>query len=236
MKRFILSALLLSLLALGTTPDLAQAKHKKKHHKATHKVVYRATPAHSHGVDANAGAGVGLGPIHVGVNLGAGVHTRAFGESPVGTLADPMSMADPNDMGLNPTSVFPMGVIVHPGDCDIDCMVDQGLLSVTLDTATEIPAPSKTVAESFQVSSDTVHNDYYYQYVPPKVVTVGGFSVPVTGETQYYSLFKHRDGEPMPVHNHKGMDATRGFGVSPRSDNPPTSFGPGDYSTTVPEQ
>ena len=208
MKRFILSAIVLSFLALGSaSPDLAQAKHpKKKHHTVAHKVIYRPAPASN---------------------------IRSSND------ADGM-------MSMNPVAVHPMGVVVHPGDCDIDCMQDPTAL-LTPSNAYLCPSldPSQcsvSVAPAtndmhFTTISDTTANVYYYTYVPPKVVTVGGFDVPVTGNTSYYSIFKHRQGEPMPIHNRKGMDLTRGFGVSPRPDDPPTSFGPGKYSATaIPEQ
>ena len=224
MKRLILSALVASFLALGATSDAAIAKtHTKvkhtKHHAVVHKAVVRKRKTVKH--------------VHHGMMRRTAADRMMT--MPEGNVT---SEALTNPLGMDPESIHPMGVVVHPGDCDIDCMVDVGALSMDDTTGMTpmavLPAPEKTLASSFRESSDTIAADY--RYVPPKVVTVGGFDVPVTGNPYYYSIFKHRDGEPMPVHNHKGMDATRGYGISPRADNPPTSFGPGYQATAEPEQ
>jgi len=220
MKRFLLSALVFSFLALGVNPQFAEAarpKHKKHH--VVHKAAMRKAAA-------------------------ANVVRSGYMESP-GTLSDPMSLGDP-------MRVEPMGVVVHPGDCDVDCIMPT---AENMTPANSYMCPSlnpeecnvsisstATGTEYLDLStlSDTTSsqlNDYYYKYEPPKVVTIGGFSVPVEGKWQYFSIFKGRNGAPLTVHNTKGMDATRGYGVSPRPDNPPTSFGPDNrQAETTPER
>jgi hypothetical protein len=215
MKRFILSAILLSFLALGVHPDISEAKtkQKKRHHKV-HKMAARVNA-------------VGATPLYSG------------------SMIFPMGVSD------DPMRVEPMGVVVHPGDCDVDCIqptaetmtpansylcpsLDPAMCSVSMSSVMNTTDLNLTTLSD---TASTGFNDYYYKYIPPKVVTIGGFSVPVEGKWQYYSIFKGRNGAPLTVHNTKGMDATRGFGVSPRPDNPPTSFGPDNrQAETTPER
>lgn len=83
-------------------------------------------------------------------------------------------------------------------------------------------------------------NNYYYAkavYEPPTTVTVGGFSVPVNGNPRYYSLFKHRDGAALTIHNSKGIDETANVGVSPRAGGFPETIGSWPvYANTPPSR
>jgi hypothetical protein len=100
--------------------------------------------------------------------------------------------------------------------------------------STVISADASPAVSSPEFAQDTIANDYYYAYAPPKTVTVGGFNVAVVGHTHYFSPFKYRNGQPMMLHNNKGVDQTAGYGESPRAGSLPTSFGVGYIQTTIP--
>ncbi|HEY3876433.1 MAG TPA: hypothetical protein VGM92_13235 [Candidatus Kapabacteria bacterium] len=81
-----------------------------------------------------------------------------------------------------------------------------------------------TISATMQQTAiaDTVENNYSATWTPPRVVTVDGFTVPVTGQTMHYSLLKHQMNF---IHNTKGEDPTAQFGVSPRGGGIPQTIG-----------
>jgi len=230
MKRFIFAILFISAFSFSAMPGVALAKHHHGRH------YYRAAPR-SHGVGANANVGVGLGPIHVGVGAGGGIHLHAFPQ-PKDPPGDPISVNGHH--------------IVHPSDCDLECYVNSNASlapasAAFVDTASNVKWSSTTgasgnsdmryIPERFAVSPDTNINNYFVNYVPPRMVTVGGFNVPVTGgNAMYYNPFKHGRYGFWYVHNRKGVDVTAGYGVSPRAGPLPESIGGSAYTVTTVER
>ncbi len=245
MKRIIFAILLAAAFSFSAMPGVAQAKH---HHRHYYHHYYRPASG-SHGVGANANVGVGVGPIHVGVGAGGGIHLHAFPPPRTDPPSDPPS--DPSGMNSGNPPIEPQisargNVIVHPSDCDLECYVHT--TAAVVDTAAPVtwnqtsdtigtiitpPAPAGWVQERFALSPDTNINDYYVTYMPPRVVTVGGFSVPVVENPAYYSPFKHGRYGLWQVHNRKGVDVTAGYGVSPRAGPLPESIGGSAYTVTA---
>ncbi|MDP4199770.1 MAG: hypothetical protein Q8922_07885 [Bacteroidota bacterium] len=204
------------LLAVGTSNADAKRHHHRKYHRVAARVVTR--PSRSHGVNLNGNVGVGVGPIHVGAGAGGGVqvHERTI----------PPDLLNQSDPPPSPTTAF---------------------LCPSLDTAQcNVPVPGTTTSAFVpsgapqSIAAVEIPSNYFYYasvvYAPPKAVTVGGFSVPVTGDPLYFSLFKHRHGEAPPTHNHKGEDATAAFGASPRPGGLPESISSSVYSVAPKEQ
>ncbi len=222
MRRIIYLIIFMAALLLATTPGTSMAKRHVRHRARATRVITRTrtvyTAPRSHGVGANGNVGVGLGPIHVGVGAGAGVNTHV---RPAPNMDIPM-LNGPSDSLAHPSK--PIGEAISPSAATMSTHITSALTTsapvVFYTTSSSTITPPRPVF----VSEDTNANVYYYTYVPPKTVTVGGFSTAVTGNPMYYSLFKHRNGQPMPMHNHKGEDVTAGFGVSPRASDIPESI------------
>lgn len=103
--------------------------------------------------------------------------------------------------------------------------------SAVITTAPVFFATAPRAMERFALSPDTNVNSYYATYAQPRMVTVGGFSVPVSNDRMYFSPLRHRHGASWHVHNQKGVDQTAGFGSSPRAGPLPESIGGSAYST-----
>jgi hypothetical protein len=110
------------------------------------------------------------------------------------------------------TAILPLGIIpslsswIDTRSLRLSSIMDRP--DVDMGTLTAV-APG-AFADRFTFSPDTTVNDYYATYTPPQMVTVGGFNVPVVSSYGYFSPFKHRNGEPMRMHNHKGESLLRG--------------------------
>ncbi len=213
MKHFIFAILLASAFSFSAMPGVALAKHHPKrhyHYVARYRYVQPADPP-----------------------------------------SDPRGMNSGNPR-IEPQVSAKGNIIVHPSDCDLECYVDTALVdtaapvawyarpaSTSMSMVTRKPNgryDARWVRERFALSPDTNVNDYYSNYVPPSVVTVGGFSVPVRSNPMYYSPFKHGRNGFWYVHNRKGVDVTADYGVSPRAGPLPESIGGSAYTVTTVER
>lgn len=253
MKRFILAILFIAAFGFSATPNIALARRHHVVHRyyrrryVVHyryirgrRVVYRTVRSRSHGINANTNVGVGLGPIHIGVGAGGGIQIHAFAPPRTDPPNDPPTSMNSTSPRVDPQVSANGQVIVHPTDCDLECYVNPVTPAVAYCTSCTASGTQKVdvrrVEQRFALSPDTNVNDYYVNYVPPRVVSVDGFSVAVTGNPAYYSPFKHGRAGFWYVHNRKGVDPTAGYGVSPRAGPIPESIGGTAYVVTTVEE